>query len=155
MAEVPAPEDESEPTTITDGYFEEEFDVDAEAAGEFLVTLGEQLQADDEVLVTGEGWEIPFPFEDEVELEIEFEGEYDPELEIEVELEGRAEDDDETEVDAEGQEADDETDETDEDETVESERRARVGAFLTRWLVPGTVHRRWRDARSSRWNWPC
>ncbi len=97
MAEVPAPEDESEPTTITDGYFEEEFDVDAEAAGEFLVALGEQLQEGNEVLVTGEGWEIPFAFEEPVELEVEFEGEDESELEIEVELEGRAEVTDEDE----------------------------------------------------------
>lgn len=95
MAEVPASdeEEESEPTTITDGYFEEEFDVSAEEAGEFLIGLGEQLRDDEEVLVTGEGWEIPFSFGDSVELEVEFEGEDDPELEIEVELEGRRDDD--------------------------------------------------------------
>lgn len=95
MAEVPAPDEgeESEPTTITDGYFEEEFDVDAEEAGEFLIGLGEQLRDDEEVLVTGEGWEIPFAFADEVELEVEFEGEDERELEIEVELEGRSDDD--------------------------------------------------------------
>lgn len=95
MAEVPAPDDEeeSEPTTITDGFFEEEFEVDAAEAGEFLVGLGEQLRDDEEVLVTGEGWEIPFAFAETVELEVEFEGEGDPELEIEVELEGRSDDD--------------------------------------------------------------
>lgn len=91
MAEVPAPDEESEPTTITEGYFEEEYEVDAESAGDFLIELGEQLRDGDEVLVTGDGWEIPFAFEDEVELEVEFEGEDERELEIEVELEGRRE----------------------------------------------------------------
>lgn len=93
MAEVPAPDDEgSESTTITDGYFEEEYDLDAATAGEFLINLGEQLRDGDEVLVTGDGWEIPFAFADTVELEVEFEGEGEPELEIEVELEGRRDD---------------------------------------------------------------
>lgn len=94
MAEVPAPdEEESETRTITDGYFEEEFQVDAESAGEFLVALGEQLRDDEEVLVAGDDWEIPFAFADDVELEVEFQGDEEPELEIEVELEGRSEDD--------------------------------------------------------------
>jgi amphi-Trp domain-containing protein len=93
MADVPAADDE-EPTveTVTDGYFEEEYHIDAASAGEFLIDLGEQLREGDELTVTGDGWEIPFAFGEPVELEIEFQGHDDPELEIEIELAGRVDD---------------------------------------------------------------
>ncbi|QKY20176.1 amphi-Trp domain-containing protein [Halolamina sp. CBA1230] len=93
MPEVPT-EEADEPTveTITDGYFEEEYYVDAEDAGEFLVELGEQFDDDDEITLTGDDWELPFAFGEPVKLDIEFEGDGEPELEIEVELSGRIED---------------------------------------------------------------
>lgn len=95
MTEIPETEDDAdaEPTVVTSGYFEEEFHVDATSAGEFLVELGEQLQHEPEVTVSGDGWEIPFPFREAVEIEVEYEGESDPELEFEVELAGRSTDD--------------------------------------------------------------
>ena len=95
MAEIPDPDDDADPetTVVTSGYFEEEFHVDAASAGEFLVELGEQLQTEPEVTVSGDGWEIPFAFGDSVEIEVEFEGERDPELEFEIELTGRTGDD--------------------------------------------------------------
>jgi amphi-Trp domain-containing protein len=96
MAEVPdEPEEatgESTVETVTDGYFEEEYHVSSDDAGEFLSELGAQLTEGDEVTVTGDGWEIPFAFGEPVELEIEFEGGGEPELEIEVELVGRRDD---------------------------------------------------------------
>lgn len=89
MAEVPVPDETTPETqTITDGYFEEELYIDAESAGAFLIELGHQLQAGDELTITGEGWEIPFRFSEPIELEIEFEGDGQPELEIELELDG-------------------------------------------------------------------
>lgn len=93
MPEVPA-EEEQEPTieTITDGYFEEEYYISAEDAGEFLIELGEQCKNKDEITVTGDDWELPFAFGEPVKLDIEFEGDGEPELEIEVELSGRVED---------------------------------------------------------------
>ena len=93
MTEVPT-EAEDEPTaeTITDGYFEKEYRVDAADAGEFLSGLGQQLGDGDEVTISGDGYEIPFAFGEPVELEIEFEGGDEPELEIEAELVGRADD---------------------------------------------------------------
>lgn len=91
-AEVPETESEPSTETITDGYFEEELHVDAEAAGAFLVELGEQLQAGDEIELAGEGWRIPFRFREPIELEIEFQGEEESELEIEVELKGGSQD---------------------------------------------------------------
>lgn len=88
MPEIPSQKQEPETRTITDGYFEEEFHLDAQAAGEFLIALGEQIRDGDEVEITGDGWRLPFAFGGPVELEIDFEGD-DPELEIEVELKGR------------------------------------------------------------------
>jgi amphi-Trp domain-containing protein len=93
MADIPETEDESRTTNVTDGYFEEEFHVDSEAAGDFLVELGEQLRSGDEVTVAGEDWEIPFPVAEPVGLEVEFEGDGERELEVEVELDGRREGD--------------------------------------------------------------
>jgi amphi-Trp domain-containing protein len=84
--------EENEVRDLTGGMFEEEFDVTAGEAGDFLVSLGEGLQEGDEVTVEGDGWKIPFEFGDTVEIEVDYDGN-EPELEIEVELEGRTEDD--------------------------------------------------------------
>lgn len=92
MAEVPADEEESTAETITDGYFEEEYYVDAEDVGAFLIELGEQFEEGDEITLTGDDWELPFAFGEPINLEIEFDGDGEPELEIEVELSGRIED---------------------------------------------------------------
>ncbi|PSP55842.1 amphi-Trp domain-containing protein [Halobacteriales archaeon QS_1_67_19] len=93
MAEVPEDEtEEPDVTTVTDGYFEEEFYVDAESAGDFLIELGEQLKEGEEITITGDDWELPFAFGEPVELDVEFAGDGEPELEIEVELQGRIED---------------------------------------------------------------
>ncbi len=88
MPEIPDQEEEPEVRTVTDGYFEEEFHVSSDDAGEFLVALGEQLRDGDEFEVEGDGWRIPFEFGEPVEIEVQFEG-GDPELEFEIELEGR------------------------------------------------------------------
>jgi amphi-Trp domain-containing protein len=72
--------------------FEEEFHLDAEEAGRFLVDLGEQLRSGDELTVETDEWELPFSFDEPVDVEIDFEGVGDPELEIEVELRGTTDD---------------------------------------------------------------
>ena len=82
---------EEDRTTITAGReFEEEYRLDASEAGQFLVTLGEQLRDEDDLTLVGEEWELPFAFGEPVELEIDFEGVGEPELEIELELPGRS-----------------------------------------------------------------
>jgi len=83
MADVP-----SDTTgTVTDDYFQQEYDVSAAEAGEFLVELGEQLQSGEgNVTISGDDWELPFAYGEPVELEIEFAGGPDSELEIELEL---------------------------------------------------------------------
>ncbi|MFB6109347.1 MAG: amphi-Trp domain-containing protein [Halodesulfurarchaeum sp.] len=93
MPEVPAEEEEPSIETITDGYFEEEYYVSAEDAGDFLIELGEQFNQDDEITITGDEWQLPFAFGEPVNLDIEFDGDGEPELEIEVELSGEVEDD--------------------------------------------------------------
>lgn len=84
MADVPT----DTPTgTVNDDYFEQEYEVSAAEAGEFLVELGEQLQSGDgDVTISGDDWDLPFAYREPVELEIEFTGGHDSELEIEVEL---------------------------------------------------------------------
>lgn len=93
MPEVPEETEQDQTVrTITDGYFEEEYYVSAENAGEFLIELGEQLRDGDEITISDDEWELPFAFGEPVELDIEFEGDGEPELEIEVELPGRIDD---------------------------------------------------------------
>ncbi|MFC7130773.1 amphi-Trp domain-containing protein [Haloferax chudinovii] len=93
---VEIPEDEtSEPDTrdvITDGVFEQEFYLSKEQAGEFLIQLGEQLRDGTELTLSTEDWELPFRFDEPVEVEVEFLGHGDRELEIELELRGAHDD---------------------------------------------------------------
>jgi amphi-Trp domain-containing protein len=77
-------------TTIRTGReFEQEYRLDASEAGEFLVTLGEQLRDGDELTISTDEWELPFAFGEPVELELDFDGVGDPELEVELSLPGR------------------------------------------------------------------
>lgn len=81
---------ETERTTIRSGRaFEQSYRLDAAEAGRFLVDVGEQLQAADELTLTTDEWELPFAVGEPVTLEVDFDGVDDPELEIEVELPGR------------------------------------------------------------------
>jgi amphi-Trp domain-containing protein len=83
-------ESTDERTVIRTGReFEQEYRLDASEAGAFLVALGEQLQAGDELTIATDEWELPFAFGEPVELEVDFDGVGDPELEIELELPGR------------------------------------------------------------------
>jgi amphi-Trp domain-containing protein len=94
MPEIDEPEqDEPDVETIDEGYFEDETYVDLEAAGAFLVDLGQQLREGGEVTLEGDGWRIPFTPGSPVELDIEFEGSSEPELEVEVEMTGQVETD--------------------------------------------------------------
>jgi amphi-Trp domain-containing protein len=86
----PGSDDRTERTTIRTGRdFEEEYRLDAEEAGRFLIELGEQLRDGDELTIATDEWELPFAFGEPVGLEIDFEGVGEPELEIELELPGR------------------------------------------------------------------
>jgi amphi-Trp domain-containing protein len=95
MADPSSPSDpdsapEADRTTVRAGRkFEEEYRLDAEEAGEFLIELGEGLRGGDEVRLATDEWELPFAFGEPVELEIDFDGVGEPELEIELELPGR------------------------------------------------------------------
>ncbi|WP_338740329.1 amphi-Trp domain-containing protein [Haloplanus salilacus] len=86
MANVPT-EDTTGTDPDPDDYFEEEYDVTAAEAGEFLVELGEQLQSGEgDLTITGGDWELDFAYGDAVELEVEYVSGPDGELEVEVEL---------------------------------------------------------------------
>jgi amphi-Trp domain-containing protein len=81
---------DEEKTLIRSGRdFEQEYRLDAAEAGEFLISLGEQLRDGDELTISTDEWELPFAFGEPVELEVEYEGVGEPELEIELELPGR------------------------------------------------------------------
>jgi len=85
---------EDERTTIRTGRdFEQEYRLDAAEAGRFLVDLGEQLQADDELELSTDEWVLPFAVGSPVGLEIDFEGVGEPELEIELQIPGRTDED--------------------------------------------------------------
>jgi amphi-Trp domain-containing protein len=72
--------------------FEDEFRLDADEAGRFLIDLGERLRSGEELTLETEEWELPFEYGTRVDLEIDYEGVEDPELEIELELRGKTED---------------------------------------------------------------
>ena len=77
-------------TTISAGRnFEQEYRLDAEEVGTFLIELGEQLRDGDELTLSDDEWELPFAFGEPIELEIDYDGVGEPELEIELELPGR------------------------------------------------------------------
>jgi amphi-Trp domain-containing protein len=84
MTETPTPDDDS--TIRTGDYFQQEYHVSAAEAGEFLIAVGECLQAGDDVSLSGDDWDLEFAYRDAVELEVEHVGGSDPELEIELEL---------------------------------------------------------------------
>lgn len=92
QVQFPTKED-TQPEIITNGEFEQERQVSAEQAGQFLVDLGEQLQSGTELTLGDEEWELPVSIQEPVELDIEFEG-YENELEVELEMdvETRSED---------------------------------------------------------------
>jgi len=69
--------------------FEQEYRLDANEIGEFLISLGEQLSEGEELTIVDDEWELPFAFGEPIELEVEYEGMDEPELEIEIEIPGR------------------------------------------------------------------
>jgi len=81
---------DSEKTTIRTGReFEQEYRLDADEAGRFLIDLGEQLRDGDELTIETDEWVLPFAFGEPVELEVDFDGVGEPELDIDLELPGR------------------------------------------------------------------
>ncbi len=86
-----APDDDAEDRTVirSGREFEQEYRLDADEAGQFLIDLGEQLRDGDELTIVEEEWELPFAFGEPVRLELDYDGVGEPELEIELELPGR------------------------------------------------------------------
>jgi|GEM_PF-1396743 len=84
------PEEKDEPKEVVDegkkqiqGHFSQEFYIDRKDLAEFLRDLADDLEADGEMKLTTDEWELPFTSKKSVELEIELE---DDELEIEMEF---------------------------------------------------------------------
>ncbi|MFC4541705.1 amphi-Trp domain-containing protein [Halosolutus amylolyticus] len=94
MTDPEQPSADDERTTIRAGRkFEQEFRLDADEAGTFLIELGQRLRDGDELTIGTDEWELPFAFGTPVELEIDFDGVGEPELEIELQLPGRTDED--------------------------------------------------------------
>lgn len=74
-------------TTITDGFFEREVYLSGGDTAAFLRTLADAIEDGNELLVSGDDWEIPFTFAEPIEVEIEFSNRSERELEIELEFE--------------------------------------------------------------------
>lgn len=89
MANLPADETS---VNSTGDYTEAEYELSAADAGDFLIELGELLQAGDDVTLSGDGWDLAFAYHDTVELEIEHASGSDAELEIELELSAAGDD---------------------------------------------------------------
>lgn len=72
--------------TITSGFFEREVYLSGEEAAAFLHELAEQLETGSSFTISAAEWELPFEYDDPVEVEIEFGDRRDRELEIELEF---------------------------------------------------------------------
>ncbi len=89
-----ASDETTDRTVIREGRdFEQEYRLSAEEAGRFLVDLGEQLRAGEDLTLSTDEWTLPFATGEPVELEVDFEGVGEPELEVEVAIPGRTDED--------------------------------------------------------------
>jgi amphi-Trp domain-containing protein len=86
MVELPETES-TEQTVVTDGYFEREVRLSADATASLLRDLADQIEEGSDLTVSSDEWEIPFQFGEPIEVEVEFIGEGERELEIELEFE--------------------------------------------------------------------
>lgn len=75
-----------ERTVITDGFFEREVYLSRRETAAFLRDVADSLESDTELTVSGDDWEIPFPYREPIEVEVEFTSHNDRELEIELEF---------------------------------------------------------------------
>jgi len=85
MADLPGTDDG--PRRVTEGYFEREVRLSRAATATFLRDLTDQIEAESRLTVSTDEWEIPFEFEEPIEVEVEYVGEKHEELEIEFESE--------------------------------------------------------------------
>lgn len=86
--EVDFPSNQSnEVETITDGFFEREVYLSGSQTATILRTIADALDQGNELLISGDNWEIPFEYDEPVEVEIEFSSHSGRELELELEFE--------------------------------------------------------------------
>jgi amphi-Trp domain-containing protein len=98
MARLPSESDD--PETVRGESFEEQVRADREATATFLHELADQLEAGTDLTMAGDDWEIPFTYEEPIEIEYEVEpaGDGSLEAELEIEFTGFQEDGDENEL---------------------------------------------------------
>ncbi len=76
----------SEPSTVTDGFFEREVQLSRDQTATFLRELADQIETGTNLTVSTSDWEIPFTYDEPIEVEVEFTGGRESELEIELEF---------------------------------------------------------------------
>lgn len=76
----------NERRVIVDGFFEREVYLSRRETAAFLRDLAETLESDEELTISGNDWEIPFPYREPIEVEVEFTKRRSRELEIELEF---------------------------------------------------------------------
>lgn len=91
MADLPGTDDGKR--RITEGYFEREVRLSRSATAAFLRDLADQIESEPRLTISTEEWEIPFEFQEPIEVEVEFVGERHGQLEVELEFEHSPEDD--------------------------------------------------------------
>lgn len=85
--DVEFPDDQSrDRTTITDGFFEREVYLSRDETAGFLRNLADSIEADTQLTISSDEWEIPFEYREPIEVEVEFTQHGERELEIEVEF---------------------------------------------------------------------
>lgn len=79
-------DDETDRRVVTDGFFEREVYLSRDETAAFLRDLADQLDAGESVTISSSDWEIPFEYDDPIEIEVEFSSHRQKELELEIEL---------------------------------------------------------------------
>ncbi|MFB6102235.1 MAG: amphi-Trp domain-containing protein [Haloplanus sp.] len=85
MADLPDANDGTR--TVTDGYFEREVRLSRKSTAAFLRDLADQIESEPQLTISTDEWEIPFEFDEPIEVEVEFVGETHRQLELEFEFE--------------------------------------------------------------------
>lgn len=79
-------EGRDERTVITDGFFEREVYLSRTETAAFLRDVADSIEEGDELTISGPDWEIPFRYDEPIEVEVEFTSRNERELEVEIEF---------------------------------------------------------------------
>lgn len=89
---------ETKNKTVQYGEYEKDFYLNRNELADFLRHLAQQLEEEEEIVISTNEWEIPFAYREPIEVEIEFEGEAGEEKELEIEIEFKSAREDELQL---------------------------------------------------------